>query len=126
MSELKKTISEEIHQSNLSIHLGATKMYHDLKKMFWCLGMKIHFAQFVYSCLTFQKLKIEHQKPDGLMQSLDMPKHKWDNISMDFVIGLMNTPRGFDEIWEIVDRLTKSVHFIPIKISFSLQKLLEI
>lgn len=83
-------------------------------------------AQFLFSCLTFQKLKIEHQKPSGLMQQLDIPERKWDNILMDFVTGLPNTHRGFDAIWVIVDRPTKLAHFISVKIKFSLQKLAEI
>jgi len=75
-------------------------------------------AQFVYSCLIFQKSKVKHQKPVGLMTPLDMLEWKWDSISMDFVTSLPNTPRGNDAIWVIVDRLAKSAHFIPINISF--------
>ncbi|MCI30556.1 hypothetical protein A2U01_0051765, partial [Trifolium medium] len=60
--ELKKMILEEGHRSNLSIHPGVTKMYHDLKKMFWWPGMKKEITEFVYACLTCQKSKVEHQK----------------------------------------------------------------
>lgn len=87
--ELKKSILEESHKSGLSIHLGATKMYQDLKKMYWRVGMKKDVVEFVYSCLTFQKSKIEHHKPSRLMQTLSIPERKWDNISMDFVVGLL-------------------------------------
>ncbi|XP_050897142.1 uncharacterized protein LOC127103958 [Lathyrus oleraceus] len=103
--KLKKTILEESHRSSLSILPGATKMYQDLKKM---------------------KPKIEHQKLYGLMQLLDIPEWKWDSISINFVIRLSNTPRGFNAIWVIVDRPTKWVYFILIKISYSLQKLAKI
>ena len=120
--ELKRMILEESHRSSLSIHLGA-KMYQDLKKIFWWPRFKCDVAQFVYACLTCQKSKVKHQKPAGLMQLLDIPEWKWDSISMDFVTGLPNTPRGHDVIWVVVDRLTKSTHFILINISFSLQKL---
>lgn len=65
--EMKKMILEEGHRSSLSIHLGATKMYQDLKKMFWWSGLKRDMAQFVYACLTCQKSKVEHQKPAGLL-----------------------------------------------------------
>ncbi|XP_050919640.1 uncharacterized protein LOC127137200 [Lathyrus oleraceus] len=88
--------------------------------------MKRDIAQFVYSCLTGQKSKVEHQRPGGLMQLLDVPEWKWDNISMDFVTGLPNTAKGNDVIWVVMNRLAKSAHFIPVKISFSLQKLAEI
>ncbi|KAI5399593.1 hypothetical protein KIW84_064794 [Lathyrus oleraceus] len=117
--ELKKMILEESHRSSLSIHPGATKMYQDLKKIFWWSGMKRDVAQFVYACLSCKKSKVKHHKPVGLMQPLDIPEWKWDRIYMDFVMGLLNTTRGRDAIWVIVDRLTKSAHFIPINISFS-------
>src|ERR1051325_7148683 len=124
--DLKRMILEESHRSNLSIHPGATKMYQDLRKLFWWSGMKREVAQFVYACLTCQKSKVEHQKSAGLMQPLEIPEWKWDSICMDFVTGLPNTPRGYDAIWVIVDRLTKSTHFIPIKITYPVSKLAEI
>src|ERR1044072_7971206 len=121
--DLKRMILEKTHRSSLSIHPGATKMYQDLRKLFWWSGMKREVAQFVYACLTCQKSKVEHQKPAGLMQLLEVPEWKWDNISMDFVTGLPNTLRGLDSIWVIVDRLTKSAHFIPINITYLIVKL---
>jgi len=124
--EMKKMILEESHRSSLSIHPTATKMDHDLKKLFWWSGLKRDVAQFVYSCLICQKSKVEHQKPAGLLTSLDVPEWKWDSISMDFVTSLLNTPRGYDAIWVIVDRLTKSAHFISINISFPVSQLAEI
>ena len=126
VSELKKSILEEGHRSGLSIHPGATKMYQDLKKLFWWAGMKRDVAKFVYACLTCQKSKIEHQKPAGMMQPLKIPEWKWDSISMDFVTGLPRTVKGNDSIWVIVDRLTKSAHFLPMKINHSLEKLAEL
>ena len=83
-------------------------------------------AQFVYACLTCQISKVEHQKPAGLLTPLDVPEWKWDNISMDFVTSLPNTPRGHDAIWVVVDRLTKLAHFIPINITFLVAQLAEI
>ena len=68
--ELRRMILEEGHRSSLSIHPGATKMYQDLKKMFWWPGMKKEIAEFVYACLTCQKSKIEYQKPSGKLQPL--------------------------------------------------------
>ena len=72
-AEMKKVILEESHRSKLSIHLGATKMYQDLKGLFWWPGMKSDMARFLYACLTCQKSKVEHQKPAGLMQPLEVP-----------------------------------------------------
>ncbi|RZC11704.1 Transposon Tf2-9 polyprotein, partial [Glycine soja] len=121
--KLRKMILEEGHRSNLSIHPGATKMYQDLKMMFWWPNMKKEVSEFVYACLVCHKAKIEHHRPSGKLQPLEIPQWKWDSISMDFVVGLPRTPRGLDYIWVIVDRLTKSTHFIPINIKFSLEKL---
>ena len=83
-------------------------------------------AQYVAKCLVCQKAKIEHQKPVGMLQSLDIPEWKWDSITMDFVVGLPRTIHKFDSIWVIVDRLTKSAHFLPINIRYSLEKLIEL
>jgi len=78
--ELKKRILEEGHRSSMSIHPGATKMYSDLKRLFWWpkmkLKLKIEHQKFVYACLVCQKLKIEHQKPSDLMQPLFVPEWK--------------------------------------------------
>jgi hypothetical protein len=68
--EIKKMILEESNRNSLSIHPGATKMYHDLKKLFWWSGLKRDVAQFVCSCLICQKTKVERQKPAGLMTPL--------------------------------------------------------
>ena len=87
VGDLKKRILDEGHRSGMSIHPGATKMYQDLRKLFWWSGMKKDIVEFVYSCLIFQKSKIEHQKPSGLMEPLFVPEWKWDGISMDFVTG---------------------------------------
>jgi len=118
--EIKEMILEEAHKCKLSIHPGTTKMYQDLKKMFWWPKMKKEVAQYVAKCLVCQKDKIEHQKPTGMLQSLDIPEWKWDSIAMDFVFGLPRTIQKFDSIWVIVDRLTKSAHFLPINIRYSL------
>jgi len=101
-------------------------MYQDLKKLIWWPGMKKETAKFVYACLVCQKSKIEHQKPLGLMQPLFVSLWKWDNISMDFVAVLPKTVNGSDSIWVIVDRLTKSAHFIPIKTFMFVAKLEDI
>ena len=82
-------------------------MYQDIKKMFWWPGMKRDVAEFVYSCLTCQKSKIEYQKLYGLMQPLSIPEWKWDIISMEFIVGLQKMSKGSDSIWVVVYILTK-------------------
>lgn len=89
-------------------------------------GYEEIYCSVYLSLLYFQKSKIKHHKSFGLMQLLDIPEWKRDNISMEFVSGLPNTPMGSDSIWVIIDRLNKLAHFILIKIRFSLQRLAEI
>ena len=94
-------------------------MYHTLKDTYWWNGMKKDVAEFVSKCLTCQQVKLEHQRLAGLLQPLPIPEWKWDMITMDFVTGLPRTTGGFDSIWVIVDRLTKSAHFLPVKKTYS-------
>ncbi|CAA7047192.1 unnamed protein product [Microthlaspi erraticum] len=89
-------------------------MYHDLKRYYHWVGMKRDVADWVAKCNTCALVKAEHQVPGGLLQSLPIPEWKWDRITMDFVVGLP-VSRTFDAIWVIVDRLTKSAHFLAIK-----------
>jgi hypothetical protein len=71
-------------------------------------------------------VKAEHQRPAGELQPLDVPMWKWDQIALDFVVGLPKAPSGQDAIWVIIDQLTKSVHFLPIKVTDRLDKLAEL
>nr|GFB45112.1 transposon Ty3-I Gag-Pol polyprotein [Tanacetum cinerariifolium] len=71
-------------------------------------------------------VKIEHQRACGLLQQLDIPVWKWDEISMDFVTGLPQTQRRHDAIWVVMDRLTKSAHFLPIRKDYSVSRLAKI
>nr|GFA90901.1 retrotransposon protein, putative, Ty3-gypsy subclass [Tanacetum cinerariifolium] len=80
-------------------------------------------ATFVARCLICQHVKIEHQLTSGLLQQLDIPVWKWDEISMDFVTVLPQTQRRHDAIWVVVDRLTKSAHFLPIRKDYSVSRL---
>nr|GFB20537.1 retrotransposable element Tf2 [Tanacetum cinerariifolium] len=89
-------------------------------------GMKRDVATFVSRCLICQQVKIEHQRASGLLQPLNIPVWKWDEISMDFVTGLPRTQRRHDAIWVVVDRLTKSAHFLPIRKDYSVSRLAEI
>ena len=97
-------------------------MYQDMKKLFSWPRMKKDIAEFVSKCLTCQRIKVEHQRPFGPLQPLDIPKWKWEPIAMDFVVGLPRTPAGHDSIWVVIDRLTKSAHFLPVKTTYSVEK----
>ena len=124
--ELKRDIMEEAHSSAYAMHPGSTKMYRTLKEHYWWNGMKKEIANFVSRCLTCQQVKAEHQKPAGKIQLLPIPVWKWEMITMDFVTGLPRTQRQHDAIWVIVDRLTKSAHFLPINVEDSLEKLAQL
>ncbi|WVZ52440.1 hypothetical protein U9M48_003495 [Paspalum notatum var. saurae] len=92
VAHVKEDILREAHHSHYIVHPGENKMYQDLEKNYWWKRMKIDVA----SC-----------------GSLDVPLWPWDDITMDFVVGLPRTPKGKDAIWVIVDRLSKVAHFIP-------------
>jgi len=126
VSKIRKAILEGAHKSKLSIHPGVTKMYQDLRQNFWWPGMKKQVVEYVTSCLTCQKAKVEHQRLAGMLQPLDVPEWKWTSISMDFITGLPKTKKKNDSIWVIVDRLTKSAHFLPVKTTYNVAKLAEI
>jgi transposase InsO family protein len=82
--------------------------------------------EYVALCDTCQRVKAEHQRLDGLLQPLKIPEWKWEEIGMDFIVGLHCTQAGYVSIWVIVNRLTKAAHFIPIKTTYSSSKLAEL
>jgi hypothetical protein len=88
--------------------------------------MKTDIAEYISLCDTCQRVKAEHQRPVGLLQPLKIPEWKWEEIGMDFIIGLPHTQAGYDSIWAIVDQLTKVAHFIPVKMTYSGAKLVEL
>jgi hypothetical protein len=124
--EIYKTIFDEAHMSKFSIHPGSTKMYQDLKRNFWWSNMKVDIAKYVAECDTFHRMKASHLKSAGVLQSLSIPIWKWDDISMDFIVGLPLTARKKDSIWVIVDRLTKTAHFIAVHTTYSVLQYAEL
>nr|GEX77038.1 putative reverse transcriptase domain, ribonuclease H-like domain, aspartic peptidase domain protein [Tanacetum cinerariifolium]GEY65715.1 putative reverse transcriptase domain, ribonuclease H-like domain, aspartic peptidase domain protein [Tanacetum cinerariifolium] len=123
---LRTVIMHESHKSKYSVHPGSDKMYQDMKKLYWWPNMKADIATYVSNCLTCAKVKAEHQRPSGLLVQPKIPEWKWDNITMDFVTKLPKSSQGYDTIWVIVDRLTKSVIFTPIRETDPMDKLARI
>nr|GFA95136.1 putative reverse transcriptase domain-containing protein [Tanacetum cinerariifolium] len=123
---LMALVMHDSHKSKYSIHPGSDKMYQDLKKLYLWSNMKAEIATYVIKCLTCAKVKAKHQKPSSLLQQPEIPEWKWENITMDFVSGYPRTPSGYDSIWVIVDRLTKSAHFLPIKKTDGIEKLAQL
>ncbi|GJR08339.1 putative reverse transcriptase domain-containing protein [Tanacetum coccineum] len=124
--DLRTVIMHESHKSKYSIHPGSDKMYQDMKKLYWWPNMKADIATYVSKCLTCAKVKAEHQRPSGLLVQPKIPEWKWDNITMDFVTKLPKTSQGYDTIWVIVDRLTKSAIFTPMRETDPMDKLARI
>ncbi|KAM2604677.1 hypothetical protein TB2_033558 [Malus domestica] len=124
--ELKKEILDEAHCSAYAMHPGGTKMYHTIRPFYYWPGMKREIAEYVSRCIVCQQVKAERKKPFGRMQPLPVPQWKWENITMDFVYKLPRTRNGFDGVWEIVDRFTKSAHFIPVREKYPLDKLAKL
>ncbi|GKE93962.1 putative reverse transcriptase domain-containing protein [Tanacetum coccineum] len=85
--------------------------------------MKAKITTYVSKCLTCAKVKVEYQKSFDLLVQPKIPQWKWENITMDFVTKLLKTATGQDMIWVIVDRLTKSAHFLPMREDDTLEKL---
>ncbi|GJR72918.1 putative reverse transcriptase domain-containing protein [Tanacetum coccineum] len=124
-SDLRTLIMHKSHKSKYSIHPRSDKMYQYLKKLYWWPNMKAEIATYVSKCLTCARVKAECQKPSGLLVQPMIPVWKWENITMDFVTKLPKTSSGQDAIWVIVDRLTKSAHFLPIKETDSMENLMR-
>ncbi|GJX86372.1 putative reverse transcriptase domain-containing protein [Tanacetum coccineum] len=121
--DLRSVIMHESHKSKYFIHPGSEKMYQDMKNLYWWPNMKADMAIYVSKCLTCARVKAEHQRPSGLLVQPAILEWKWDNIMRDFITKLPKSSQGFDTIWVIMDRLTKSAHFLPIKENDSLYKL---
>ncbi|KAH0641960.1 hypothetical protein KY290_033563 [Solanum tuberosum] len=122
VNELTKRIMMETHHLRYFVHPGSTKMYHDFKETYWLEDMKKNIAEFVAQCPNCQQVKVEHQKPGSYIQRIELPIWKWDMINMDFVTSLPHSFRKFDSIWVIVDRLTKSTHFFPVKTTYTVKE----
>lgn len=125
-TNLKRELLSEAHNSAYSIHPGCTKMYNDLKRHYWWSDMKCEITIYVSRCLVCQQVKAEYQVSSGLLQPIMIPKWKWDRVTMVIVSGLPLTPKRKDSIYVIVYHLMKSAHFIPIKMDYSLEKLVEL
>ncbi|WMV58166.1 hypothetical protein MTR67_051551 [Solanum verrucosum] len=108
-------IRDMAHSSRYSIYPGANKMYHAMRKHYWWSRIKHDIVDFVSQCPNCQQVKYEHHRSGKTLQRMPIPEWKWEWIAMNFVVGLPKSLGRFDSIWVIVDRLTKSTHFIPVK-----------
>nr|GEW07517.1 hypothetical protein [Tanacetum cinerariifolium] len=121
--DLRSVNMHESHKSEYSIHPSSDKMYQDMKKLYWWSNMNANIATYVSKCLTCVRVKAEHQRPSGLLVQQVILEWKWDNIIMNFITKIPKSSQGFNTIWVIIDRLTKSAHFLPIRENDPLDKL---
>ena len=119
VDDFRKHILDEAHESHYSIHTGLTKMYHDLREVYWWDGLKKDIPEFVDQCPNCQHLKADHLKPGGILQEIQLPTLKGEDIKMDFVVGFPKTQMQYELIWVVVDRLTMFSHIIPVKSTYS-------
>ncbi|XP_055960308.1 uncharacterized protein LOC130015005 [Mercurialis annua] len=122
--EFPSPINADVYLQNRCIFLTKNKI---IVRTTWTLILPCRdVAEYVSKCLTCQQVKLEHQRPFGYLQPLPIPEWKWERIAMDFVVGLPHTRQGYDSIWVIVDRMTKSAHFLPIKVSYTASRLAQL
>jgi hypothetical protein len=124
--KLRKKLLDEAYLFKFSMHPGSNKMYHDLRSLYWWTMMKREIAKYVSECDTCQRIKASHLKVAGTLQPLPIPSWMWEDICMDLVVGLPNTSRHHDSIWVVVDRLTKTAHFLPVHTTHNAEKYAEI
>ncbi|XP_073131819.1 uncharacterized protein [Henckelia pumila] len=111
VDSLRFEVMTDAHTISYSIHPGSTKMYKDLQSLYWWPGMKRDVVKFVNECLTCQQVKIKHQRSAGLLKPLSIPTWKWEDVTMDFVVGLPVSTRRMNSIWVIVDRCRTPLHW---------------
>src|SRR5438105_15678606 len=94
-------------------------MYQDLRQRFWWTRMKREIARYIAECDICQRVKVDHLKSTGPLQPLTIPSWKWEDIRMEFIVGLPRNKKGYDSIWFIIDRITKIEYCILVNIRYS-------
>jgi hypothetical protein len=115
--ELKNMISREMHNVPYAGHPGYQKAIAAVKSQYYCPGMKKEVVDFIAKCLECQKVKVEHRHPASFLHPLPIPEWKWEFVTMDFISKLPRTKKQHDSIMVVVDKLTKSSHFILVKLT---------
>jgi len=126
ITALKKKLLKEAHNSTFAAHPKGRQMYHDLKAHYWWNEIKRDIADFVAWCFTYQRVKLEHKKPRGLLQPLPIPVWKCEHLTIDFVLRMPKTTKQHGSVWVIVDRMTKAAHFLAIKTTFISKQLADL
>ncbi len=113
VQNMRRRILYELHDAPYSGHCGMTKTLRAVTQVFWWPGVKQEVQNYVRACISCQRNKSTNLLPGGLLQPLPIPENPWDSVSMDFIVQLPQTDKGFDAILVFVDRLTKMTHLAP-------------
>ena len=116
--DIRYRILIEFHRVPHSGHTGYRNMIYAVKKHFFWPNLKADIAMFIAKCQEFHLVKVEHQHPVGLLQPLPIPGWKWEVISMEFLTGLPKSKKKNDYTFEVIDKLSKAAHFIPVKLIY--------
>jgi hypothetical protein len=119
-------VLDEVHKKPYSSHLGYQKMVTTLRKIFYWLNMKGGTTKYLAKCQYCQHVKAEHQLPAGLLHPLPVPEWKWETISLESITSFPRTQKQNDSIMLVIDKLSKSAHFIPLKSTFKAINIAEI
>jgi hypothetical protein len=117
---IQRIILKEAHRALYCAHQGVKKMYANMRKLFLWVGMKHNIVHFISKCLECQQVKVDHHHSKGLLQPHVVPMSKWEVISMNFVVGFSLTSHRHNAILVIVDKLTKSSHFILVRDTYDI------
>src|SRR5690606_32643164 len=112
---LRSTLLHDAHDSPLGGHLGFDKTYDTMRRTFFWPRLARDVKTYISTCDHCQRNKPDLQRPAGLVMHLDIPRQRWDTVSMDFIVKLPKTARQFDAITVFVDKMSKQVHFCPSK-----------
>ena len=126
LTDLREEILWKFHCSRFAVHPCGTKIYRDLRHQYYWSRMKRDVGDFVRRCLRCQQVKVEHQKPVGLLQPLEVVEWKWEHVTMDFVTHFPWTSWRHDAVWVIVDRLTNWAHFLAMQMTFTLEEFCQL
>ena len=114
MPSIKQKLMQEVHAVPYAGHLGYQKTLKKLQQHFYWLDHTLEIRDFVLSCEICQQEKSVHHVPAGLLEPLTLPEQKWADVSLDFIMGLPKSAKGYDGILTVVDRATKMVHLVAV------------
>ena len=123
---LKDLILNEFHHSSYASHPGYHKMLTAIIKVYYWLGMRNNIVEYLSKFLECHQVKVEHRHLAGLLQRIPISEWKWEVISLDFITGLPRKKRKNDSIMVVVDRLSKSAHFIPVQSTYKTIQIADI